>query len=165
MRRYDCPSKWNKSVASFVQGKIGTSWPNVEHSSDFHFDLECFRHSWQFSISCSSWSFSPSQYTTCLACSLHFVSPRWLSWICLRIASHFFAGMMIWVPFRMRPSSMVNSSWKVQYGWRICKISLILVGQPVIIVCLRSASSSSNWVACLISCKLSLLAKSWCDIW
>ena len=45
MRRYDCPSKWNKSVASFVQGRIGTSWPNVEHWSDFLFDLEYFRHS------------------------------------------------------------------------------------------------------------------------
>ena len=73
--------------------------------------------------------------------------------------------MMIQVPFRTRPSLMVNSSWKVQYGWRTCGISLILAGHLVIIVCLRSASSSSVLVACLISCRLSLLAGSWWDIW
>ena len=144
---------------------MGTSWPKVEHSSVFFFDLEYLRHSWQFNISCSSCSFRPGQYTAWLARSLHFVSPRWLSWICLRIASHLVVGMTMQVPFKTRPSSMVRSSRKVQYGWRICGISLILAGQLVIIVCLRRASSLSVWVACLMACKLSLLAGSWWDMW
>ena len=60
---------------------------------------------------------------------------------------------------------MVSSSQNVQYGCRTCGISLMLLGQPLIIMCFRSASSSSAWVACQISCKLSLLAESWCEIW
>ena len=66
---------------------------------------------------------------------------------------------------RVRPSSMVSSSRNVQYGCRTCGISLILLGHPNIIVCFSSASSSSAWVACQISCKLLLLAGSWCEIW
>ena len=49
----------------------------------------------------------------------------------------------------------VSSSQNVQYGCRICGISLILLGHPIIIVCFNSASSLSAWVACQISCKLS----------
>ena len=78
----------------------------------------------------------------------------------VKIDSHLVVGMMMQVPFRTRLSSMVSSYLKVQYGWRICGISLMLAGQPVIIVCLRRASSSSVWVACLMACKLSLLTGS-----
>ena len=164
-KRYEFPSKWNRSVATFVQGNIRTSWPNAACVPGFFFDLEYFRHNWQLRTSCSSWLFSPGQYTACFAWSLHFVSPRWLSWICLRIASHFLCGMTIWVPFRMRPSSMVNSLQNVQYGCRTCGISLMLLGHPIIMVCFRSASLLSVWVAYWISCKLSHLAGSWWEIW
>ena len=67
-KRYEFPSKWNRSVATFVQGNIGTSWPNAECVFGFFFNLEYFRHNWQLSTSCSSWLFSPGQYTTCFAC-------------------------------------------------------------------------------------------------
>ena len=144
---------------------MGTSCPRVELSYVFFFDLEYLRHKGQFNISCSSCSFRPGQYTACLALSLHFVSPKWLSWICVKIDSRLVVGMTIWVPFRTRPSLMVNSSLKVQYGWRICGISFMLAGQPVIIVCLRRTSSSLDWVACLIACKLSHLAGRCWDKW
>ena len=142
-RRYEFPSKWNRSVAIFVQGNVGTSWPSAECVSGFCLDLKYFRHSWQLSTSCSSWLFNHGQYTTCFACSLHFVSPKWLSWICQRIASRFLCGITIRVPFRKRLSLMVSSLWNVQYGWRICRISLMLLGHPIIIVCFRSTSLSS----------------------
>ena len=73
--------------------------------------------------------------------------------------------MTICVPFRMRPSSIVSSSWNVQHGCRTWGISLIVLGHPDIIVCFSNASSSSAWVACWSSCSLSLLAGSWCEIW
>ena len=133
--------------------------------SCFFLDLEYFKHSWQLSTSCFSWSFIPGQYTDCIAHGLHFLSPKWLSWIWLRIVSHFLLGMTICVPFRMRPSSIVSSSQSVQYECRTCSISLIVLGHPDIIVCFSNASSSSAWVACQSSCSLSLLAGSWCEIW
>ena len=49
MSRYESPSKWNKSVASFVHGNIGTFWPSDRLISCLFFDLEYFKHNEQFS--------------------------------------------------------------------------------------------------------------------
>ena len=127
----------------FVHGNNGISCPNDELVSGFFLDLEYFKHSWQLSTICFSWSFTPGQYTDCMAHSLHFWSPKWLSWIWLRIVSHCLLGTTILVPFRIRPSSVVSSSQNVQYGCRTCSISLMVLGHPDIMVCLRRASSSS----------------------
>ena len=108
-------------------------------------------------------------FLTSILTALHvvyiFLSPKWLSWIWLRIVSHFLLGMTIHVPFRMRPSSIVSSSQNVQYGCRTCGISLMVLGHPDMIMCFSNASSTSAWVACWSSCNLSLLAGSWCEIW
>ena len=97
--------------------------------SGFFFDLEYFRHSWQLSTSCSSWSFSPGQYTACLACSLHFVSPRWPSWICFRIASCFlFAVWQFEFLSEWGHPQWLVLWWNVQYGWRTCGIFFDVVG-------------------------------------
>ena len=83
----------------------------------------------------------------------------------MRITSHFLLGMTILVPFKMSPSSMVNSSWNVQYGWRIGGIYLMLLSHPVMMVYFSKASSSSAWLASQSSCNLLLLTRSCCDIW
>ena len=64
------------------------------------------------------------------------------------------------MPFKTILSSSVSSALKVQYGWILLGISLMVLGHPCIMVCLSKASSSSSWVAILISFKLSLLAFS-----
>ena len=81
----------------------------------FSFNLEYFKQSWQFSTNCSNCSFMPGQYTVSLALILHLLRPRCPSCISLRISSLFLSGIIILVPFNINPSSIVSSSWKVQY--------------------------------------------------
>ena len=83
----------------------------------------------------------------------------------LRVASHFLCGTAIWIPFKTIPSSTVSSSLMVHYGCTLLGTSLVVLGHPCVIVCLSSTSSSSSYMAILISSKLSLLALSWFEIW
>ena len=132
---------------------------------NFSFDLEYFRQSWQFKTSCTNCSFKPSQYTVSLALIWHLLRPRCPSCICLRISSLFLSGITILVPFNIRPSSIVSSSWNVQYFCISLGTSLIVLGHPCCMTCFKIARLSSACVASHILCRLSLLALSWLVIW
>ena len=130
-----------------------------------HLDCKDFKHNWQFSTNFSNWSFRPGQYTVSLALSLHFVRPRWPSWMSFTISTCFALGTTILVSFNIRPSSMVSSSLNVQYGWFSLRSSLIVLGHPFWIVYLNIARVSSACGASHNCCKLSLLPLSWLVIW
>ena len=129
------------------------------------FDLEYFRQSWQLSIRCSNCSFMPSQYTVSLALILHLSRPRWPSCISLRFSSLFLSGIIILVPFNINPSSIVSSSWKVQYFCTLIGTSLIVFSHPCWMMWFKIVSLSSACVAMCMLCRLSLLALSWLVIW
>ena len=69
------------SVPSMDQGCTGISCPSHVDGMGLHLDCEYLRHSAQFKINFSSWSFKPGQYTifdseltfTKLKCSLIFL--------------------------------------------------------------------------------------------
>ena len=153
------------SVASFVHGWMGISCPSDICGACLHLDCGYFKHNWQFRISCSNCSFSPGQYTTSFANSLHLVSPKWPLCIYFNMSPCFLLGMTILVLFNTRPSSMVSSSQKVQNGCISLGTSLILLGHPCCIVYFNITSVSSACVASLICCKLSLLVFNWLIIW
>ena len=124
------------------------------------FDLEYFKQSWQFSINCSNCSFMPSQYTVSLALILHLLRPRWPSCINFRISSLFLLGIIIPIPFSTNPSSIVSSSWKVQYFCTSVRTSLMVLGHPCWMMCFRIPSLSSSCVTSQRLCRLLLLALS-----
>ena len=96
-------------------------------------------------------SYNPGQYIDCLAMFRHFSNARcpvcrsWIISICK------VCGTMIQAPFSRRPSSIVTTSWNVQYGWISFGRSHISWGHLVWTICLSSANSSSwavsvwNW--------------------
>ena len=154
----------------YVSGKLspckaGISCPRDILGVSLHLDCEYFKHSWQFSTNFSNWSFRPGQYTVSFALSLHFVSPRWPSWINLSISAFFMLGTTILVPFNMSPSSMVSSSRNVQNACISLGSSFILLGLPFCIVYLSMARVSSACEASHNCCKQSILALSWLVIW
>ena len=153
------------SVAILVHGKASISWPRDICNGCLHLDCNYFKHNWQFSTNFSNWSFRTGQYTVSFALSLHFVRPRWPSWMSLRISTCLVLGTTILVPFNIKPSSMVSSSLNVQYGWISFGSSLIVLGHPFCIVYLSIARVSSACEASHNCCKLSLLALSWLVIW
>ena len=99
------------------------------------------------------------------ACSLHFVNPRWPSWINFSISACFWLGITIFVPFRISPSSIVISSQNVQNACILFGGSFMLLGYPFCIVYLSMTRVSSACVDSCNCCKLSLLAWSWLVIW
>ena len=129
--------------------------------------LECeyFKHSSQFKINLSSWSFKLGQYTVSLFLSLHLPRPKCLSCRSWSEVWHFLFGTPIWVPFKTVPSSMVSSSLKVQWGCISLGTSLMVLGHPCIMVHLSSASTSSCWVDILIWFMLSFLVLNRLVIW
>ena len=149
------------SVATLLHGVAGTSWPRAVCGVLLFFDLEYFKQSWQFKISCSNWSLRPGQYTVSLAHIWHLFKPKCPLWICQSICSLFASGITILVPFSIRPSSIVSSSWNVQYFWISWGTSLIVLGHPCCIMCFNIARLSSACVASRILCRLSSLALSW----
>ena len=153
------------SVASLVHGKAGISWPKDMLGVSLHFDCEYFRHSWQFSTNFPSWSFKPGQYTVSFACSLHFVNPRWPSWINFSISACLWLGITVLVPFSIRPSSIVISSLNVQNACILLGSSFMLLSHPICIVYLSMTWVSSACVASYNCCKLSFIALSWLVIW
>ena len=146
---------WKTSVANLDHGWMGISCPSDLFEGCLHLDWEYLRHNGQFNMSFSNCLLSPSQYTVSFTCSLHLVRPRFPSGISLSIASCFLLGMTILVPFRIKPSSMVSSSLKVQKGWISLGTSFILLGQPWLMVYFKIASVSSTCIASLSCCKLS----------
>ena len=129
------------------------------------FDLEYFKQSWQLSIKCFNCSFIPSQYRVSFSFILHLLRPRQPSCISFRASSLFLSGIMIRVPFSTNPSSIVSSSWKVQYFCTSGGTSLMVLGHPHWMMCLRITSLSSSCVAIHRLCRLLLLALSWLVIW
>ena len=125
-----------------------------------HFDCNYLRQSSQFKINFPNCSFNPGQWTISLACGLHVFNFKCPSWISFRIDSCFLSGTTILVPFKIKPSSIVNSSLKVQYGCNLLGTSLMLLGHPWVIVCFNSTSLSSSCIAILSWFKLSLLVLS-----
>ena len=104
-----------------------------------------FKHVVQLVTNSFNSSYNPGQYIDCLALFKHFSNlrhPVWRSWI---ISGCKVYGTVIQVPFSRRPSSIVISSWKVQYGWISFGRSHISWGHPFWTTCLSSANSSS-WV-------------------
>ena len=79
----------------------------------------------------------PGQYTQCLALFWHLLFPMCPSCIAWRIFSLSDGGMMRASPQRMRPSSTVKMFLWSWYGCRACWTSLILSGQPAMIVSAR----------------------------
>ena len=88
-------------------------------------DILNFKHVVQLVTRSFNSSYKLGQYIDCLALFRHFSNPRCpvcRSWI---ISLHKVCGMIIWVPFSRRPSSIVISSqegpvrldflWKVTY--------------------------------------------------
>ena len=100
-----------------------------------------------------------------LALVLHLLRPRWPSCINFRISSLFLLGITILVPFSTNPSTIVSSSWKVQYFCTSDGTSLMVLGHPCWMMCLRIASLSSSCVAICSLCRLLPLALSWLVIW
>ena len=135
------------SVASLDQGCTGISCPRDVVGLGLHLDCEYLRHSSQFKINISNWSFKPAQYTVSLALSLHLPRPKHPSCMSWSVAWCFLCGTTIQVPFNTIPSSMVSSSLKVQYDCILPGTSLIVLGHPCVIVCLSSTSSSSSKVS------------------
>ena len=122
-------------------------------------------HSSQFRTRFSNSVFSQGQYTVSLALNLHLLSPKWLLCNCFSMACCCLLGITILVPFNMRPSSMVSSFLKVQYGCSSGGTCLIFLGHPCMMVCFSMASSSLACVATLNCCKVSLLAGNCLVIW
>ena len=149
------------SVTSLVQGYNGTSWPKDKLGSCLLLEYEYFKHNAQFKTGFSNWSFSPGWYTVSFVCSLHLLRPKCPSCISFSIASCFLAGMTILVPFKIKPSSTVSSSLKIQFCCKMGGTCMIELGQLCMIVCFSKARSSSACLDTLSWCKLSLLAQSW----
>ena len=146
------------SVATLLHGVAGISWPRAVCGASLFFDLEYYKQSWQFKMSCSNWSLRPCQYTVSLACIWHLFRPKCPSWICWSICSLFTSGITILVPFSISPSSIVSSSWNVQYFCISWGTSLTVLGHPCCIMCFKIARLSSACMASHILCRLSFLA-------
>ena len=110
-----------------------------------------FKHVIQLVTRSHNSSYNPGQYIDCLDLLRHFSNLRWpvcRSWIISLCKVY---GTMIQVLFSRRPSSIVISSWKVQYGWISFGKSCISWGHPIWTICLGSANFSSwavsvqNW--------------------
>ena len=153
------------SVARLAQGCSGISCIRDVLGFCLHLEWEYFKHSSQFNVNFSSWSFKTEQYTVSLALSLHLPRPKCPSCMNCNKAWHSSCGTTIEVPFMITPSSTVSSLLKVQYGCISLGTSLMVLGHPWVMVCLRFPSSSSSWVSILIWFKLSLLAQNWVVIW
>ena len=102
------------SVASLDQGCTGISYLRDVVGLGLCLECEYFKHSSQFKINLSSWSFKPGQYTISVALTLHLPRPKYSSWMSLSVAPHFLCGTTIQVAFKILPSSTVSSSLNVQ---------------------------------------------------
>ena len=147
-------------VTTFVQGCTGTSCPSDMFGVCLLFAFEYFKHSSQFKTYFSNCLLIPSQYTISLHQSLHFPRPKWLSCINCNICLCLLLGITIWVPFSISPSSIISSSWNIQYACISGGASFIELGHPFVIVCFNRMSSSSSWVAVWSWFNVSLLALS-----
>ena len=85
------------TVATFVQGCIGTSCPSVMFGACLLFAFGYFKHSSQFKTNFSNCSLIPGQYTISLHQSLHFPRPKWPSCINCNICLSLLLGITIQV--------------------------------------------------------------------
>ena len=153
------------SVATLLHGTAGTSWPRAVGGVLLFFDFEYFKQSWQLRIRFSSWSLRPGQYTVSFALIWHLLNPKCPSCICFRIPSLISSGITMHIPFSISPSSIVSSSWNVQYFCISWGTSFTVLGHLCWMMCFRIVRLSLACVACLISWRLSSQALSWLIIW
>ena len=152
-------------VTIFIQGCTRTSCPSDMFGACLLFTFEYLKHISQFKINFSNCSLVPNQYTVSLYWSLHFPRPKWPLCIICNISLHLLLGITIQVPFSISPSSIVSSSWNVQYACISGGTTFMELGHPFVIMCFNRMSSSSSWVAVHSWFNVSLLALSWLVIW
>ena len=103
----------------------------------------------------------PGQYTQYLDLFWYLLIPMCPSFIALRIFSLSDTGMIRASPQRMRPSSTVRVYLWPWYGHRACGTSLILSGQPAMIVSARKQRSGTSWMRVWNSVFLSGVMCTW----
>ena len=116
-------------------------------NTQFGFFELSFKHVVQFVTSSFNSSYSPGQYIDCLTLLRHFSNLRCSVCRSWTISWYKLCGTIMWVPFCRIPSSMVNSSQRVQYGLISFRMSCMYWGYPHYTMYLSSDNSSLSAVS------------------